>query len=47
MANTLNNFEERIPLPPAVSDILLALADGEKHGSKKFIKRNLNQMVVV
>ena len=32
MANTLNNPEELIPLTPAVFNILLALADGEKHG---------------
>lgn len=32
MANTLNNPEDLIPLTPAVFNILLALADGEKHG---------------
>lgn len=32
MANTLNNPEELLPLTPAVFNIMLALADGEKHG---------------
>jgi DNA-binding PadR family transcriptional regulator len=32
MAVTLNNPEDLIPLTPAVFNILLALADGEKHG---------------
>ena len=32
MADTLNNPEDLIPLTPAVFNILLALADGEKHG---------------
>lgn len=32
MAHTFNNPEELIPLTPAVFNILLALADGEKHG---------------
>jgi DNA-binding PadR family transcriptional regulator len=32
MANTLNNPEDFLPLTPAVFNILLALADGEKHG---------------
>jgi len=32
MTNTLQNPEEMLPLTPAVFNILLALADGEKHG---------------
>ena len=32
MANTLTNPEDLIPLTPAVFNIMLALADGEKHG---------------
>ena len=32
MADTLQNPEEFLPLTPAVFNILLALADGEKHG---------------
>ena len=32
MANTLQNPEKFLPLTPAVFNILLALADGEKHG---------------
>src|SRR5215212_10919776 len=32
MANTLQRPEEFLPLTPAVFNILLALADGEKHG---------------
>ena len=32
MAETLQNPEEFTPLTPAVFNILLALADGEKHG---------------
>jgi DNA-binding PadR family transcriptional regulator len=32
MANTLQRPEELLPLTPAVFNILLALADGEKHG---------------
>ena len=32
MTNTLQNPEELLPLTPAVFNILLALADGEKHG---------------
>ena len=32
MTNTLQNPEEFLPLTPAVFNILLALADGEKHG---------------
>ena len=32
MTNTLQNHEEFLPLTPAVFNILLALADGEKHG---------------
>jgi DNA-binding PadR family transcriptional regulator len=32
MANTLQTPEELLPLTPAVFNILLALADGEKHG---------------
>ena len=32
MADTLQNPEELLPLTPAVFNILLALADGEKHG---------------
>ena len=32
MANTLNNPEDLLPLTPAVFNIMLALADGEKHG---------------
>ena len=32
MANTLTNPEDLLPLTPAVFNILLALADGEKHG---------------
>jgi len=32
MTDTLQNPEEMLPLTPAVFNILLALADGEKHG---------------
>jgi len=32
MSKTLQNPEELLPLTPAVFNILLALADGEKHG---------------
>ena len=32
MTNTLQNPQELLPLTPAVFNILLALADGEKHG---------------
>lgn len=32
MSETLQNPEEFLPLTPAVFNILLALADGEKHG---------------
>jgi len=32
MAETLQNPDEFLPLTPAVFNILLALADGEKHG---------------
>ena len=32
MADTLQNPEQFLPLTPAVFNILLALADGEKHG---------------
>ena len=32
MADTPQNPEQFLPLPPAVFNILLALADGEKHG---------------
>jgi DNA-binding PadR family transcriptional regulator len=32
MTETLQNPEEFLPLTPAVFNILLALADGEKHG---------------
>ena len=32
MADTLKNPEDLLPLTPAVFNILLALADGEKHG---------------
>ena len=32
MTETLQNLEEYLPLTPAVFNILLALADGEKHG---------------
>ena len=32
MSDTLQNAEELLPLTPAVFNILLALADGEKHG---------------
>ena len=32
MANTLNIPEDLLPLTPAVFNIMLALADGEKHG---------------
>ena len=32
MAESLQNPEEYLPLTPAVFNILLALADGEKHG---------------
>jgi DNA-binding PadR family transcriptional regulator len=32
MANSLQRPEELLPLTPAVFNILLALADGEKHG---------------
>jgi DNA-binding PadR family transcriptional regulator len=32
MENTLQNPAELLPLTPAVFNILLALADGEKHG---------------
>jgi DNA-binding PadR family transcriptional regulator len=32
MENTLHNPDELLPLTPAVFNILLALADGEKHG---------------
>ncbi len=32
MANSFNPVDELIPLTPAVFNILLALADGEKHG---------------
>ena len=32
MANTLNTPEDLLPLTPAVFNIMLALADGEKHG---------------
>ena len=32
MTETLQNPEELLPLTPAVFNILLALADGEKHG---------------
>ncbi len=32
MANTLTNPEDLLPLTPAVFNILLALADSEKHG---------------
>ncbi|MFL7869525.1 MAG: PadR family transcriptional regulator [Anaerolineales bacterium] len=32
MSDTLQNPEEFLPLTPAVFNILLALADGEKHG---------------
>ena len=32
MTDTLQNPEEFLPLTPAVFNILLALADGEKHG---------------
>ena len=32
MNNSLQNPEELLPLTPAVFNILLALADGEKHG---------------
>lgn len=32
MTNTWQNAEELLPLTPAVFNILLALADGEKHG---------------
>ena len=32
MANTLQNPEDLLPLTPAVFNIMLALADGEKHG---------------
>ena len=32
MTDTLQNPEELLPLTPAVFNILLALADGEKHG---------------
>jgi DNA-binding PadR family transcriptional regulator len=32
MASTLQRPEELLPLTPAVFNILLALADGEKHG---------------
>lgn len=32
MTNSLQNPEELLPLTPAVFNILLALADGEKHG---------------
>jgi DNA-binding PadR family transcriptional regulator len=32
MTDTIQNPEELLPLTPAVFNILLALADGEKHG---------------
>jgi DNA-binding PadR family transcriptional regulator len=32
MENSANSINEMIPLTPAVFNILLALADGEKHG---------------
>lgn len=32
MAKTIQNPEDLLPLTPAVFNILLALADGEKHG---------------
>lgn len=32
MSDTINNPESMIPLSPAVFNILLALADGDKHG---------------
>lgn len=32
MAHTLKNPEDYLPLTPAVFNIMLALADGEKHG---------------
>jgi DNA-binding PadR family transcriptional regulator len=32
MTNTIGHPEELLPLTPAVFNILLALADGEKHG---------------
>ena len=32
MTDTLQNPEELLPLTPAVFNILLALADGDKHG---------------
>jgi DNA-binding PadR family transcriptional regulator len=32
MANTLKKPEDLLPLTPAVFNIMLALADGEKHG---------------
>jgi DNA-binding PadR family transcriptional regulator len=32
MANTLKDPEDLLPLTPAVFNIMLALADGEKHG---------------
>ena len=32
MSDLINNPESFIPLSPAVFNILLALADGEKHG---------------
>lgn len=32
MTNSLQNPEDLLPLTPAVFNILLALADGEKHG---------------
>ena len=32
MAKTMQNPEDLLPLTPAVFNILLALADGEKHG---------------
>jgi DNA-binding PadR family transcriptional regulator len=42
MTDTLQNPEEFLPLTPAVFNILLALADGEKHGYGIMLEVEIN-----
>jgi len=42
MTETLQNPEELLPLTPAVFNILLALADGEKHGYRIMLEVEAN-----
>lgn len=49
MAKTLQRPEELLPLTPAVFNILLALADGEKHGYGIMleVEANTNRQVLM